>query len=203
MTDHRRELLTQASEAFNPNEVKAFNTLDVPEHLTAVVHIPSAIRNKLAKFAYALHEQEPSLLLVRPENYHITIASAPLETGVDHFKEVIGEALHKQKFELDLSGVLLDPEVIAAVAYPNGQELYAVRKQIFSALGEAVPEEPKFELGWASIARFTQPPSRSMVDLALREIHREWGHFNVESAVIYRTANKHLDGSEEVAAVLP
>lgn len=202
MTRHWQQLLTEASEAFNPAEVKVFDTLTVPERLTAVEHIPNAIQNKLASLAYTLHKQDPSLLLVKPENYHITIASAPIETGVDQFKAITEEALRKQQIELDLSGLLLDSEVIAAVAYPKEQELHAVRKQIASALGESSPESPRSELGWSSIARFTQPPSREMVSLALREIRKEWGHFTIDSVAIYKTTNKHLDGAEEVATIV-
>lgn len=199
---HRyQKSLIEASENFNPQEIEPATTLEVPEHLTAVIPLPVAIRKELARFAQSLYEQESSLLLVNPDNYHITLAAAPLKTGSEQFSKQIEDALQGRQIELDLSVVFLDPAVIAVAAFPKGQELYETRQQILNGLGEAIEQEPRTELGWVSLARFTRHPSVAMVDVALQSVQREWGQIQVDTISIYSTANKHLDGATEVTTI--
>lgn len=185
--------------AFDPSIVQPFDTLDVPEHLTAVIHLPKAIQEQLRTFAQSLLEKEPSLLVVKPENYHITLAAAPIDTPVNQFKELAQQALRAQPIEVNLAGVVLDASVVAIPAFPESNALYEARKQIADALGEPLPEGPRSELGWISLARFSKPPARAMADLALHEIHREWGKLPLASVSIYRTNNKHLEGAVRIA----
>lgn len=193
--------LIEASKHFNSAAIEPFDTLEVPEHLTAVALLPTQIRESLAQFSRALHEQEPSLLLVEPENYHVTLAAAPAGTDHHRFMELIEDVLRGRPIELDLSGVVLDPVVVAVPAFPKEHELYEARQHIAKGLGEAIARGPKTELGWVSLARFSQPPSVAMVGVALRSIQQDWGQIQITSVSVYSTAHKHLDDATKIATI--
>lgn len=190
--------LAKAADSFDPNQVKLFKNLKTAEHITAVIHIPEAIRESLSSFSQELSKKYgSSLWLVDPQRYHVTLGWTPVGVDTDLFLQKTEQAL-QQLSDFTFAGVFIHSESISIPAHPNGNELYEARKILSSATGQHLEPVTKNEIGWCSIARFKTSPPPQLIDIVKTNLLQNWGKMTITSLSVYKVSDKQLDTAVEI-----
>jgi hypothetical protein len=164
------------------------------EILTSVIWLPPAIAGRLHELGAAFVAEQPGQYAYPAESIHMTLvgpAGRPGQAGPSVLEDLGDVAPLIGGTRLRLAGLHLGAATVFARLEASGDGLVDARRVLRDRWASAAPSRIerllRERLMWATIVRFTAPPSAAFIDRVARHrrIRSDW--FPIEAVVLARS----------------
>jgi hypothetical protein len=191
----------QLSQAFSPSEARIYTeqSLRTDPHYALVINCNEQLESKITQQRHKLAAQDASLEFTPPEGYHVTVFLASTAIDPQRMKQAMQTLLAGSRLVLTVQGLHIRPMGIVANAYASSDGLGTLRDQLAQEFGPqfiAVPDRLR-NVGWITLARFTAPPTQSVVSYVLAHTREPLGTLSTNDLHLYQAAHRqHLNATK-------
>lgn len=196
MDERQRKIIEAVTGNFDLAKVYTNPDFSTTPHYTAVVHTKGDVHNRLMELQEKYRSFDDSLQLVSPELLHVSLGKASIEQGHEKLHSVTSDHLAMQPKVMAAGLVATDNRGALGVAFWSEEDIFT---KYYQALAKAqgvpfVPDE-RSSIGWATLARFTQKPSRELIEYVQDNMFMNLGEMILNNATIYEPTRRDLKNS--------
>lgn len=191
--------------AFNldPDKCEIYSTSTVARHFTLVVMMPDEIAAKMNDFIERLKVVEPSLMVGAKDLLHLTLYYLPDDIDTEEIESFLTDFFKDKFFDFNFDSLIYMPKGIGVAAFPTNMNFVDLRR----ALGKKfsypyVYTELEF-VSWITVARYTEQPSRKLLDFLRENFETSFGSMKVDSIDVFDTNDKNLKGAKKLFSIVP
>lgn len=194
-----REIVKNYNTYLHPEDVKYLKTLEVDPHYTIVHVLKSSLIDKVHDIALKLKKTDTSLIINKPENYHITLFWKGLDSKLEEKTDEIEKLLAKNVFEFDIEELLFGPLGISLKFYPKTESFVNTRMDIHNLTNTPISINERFVTTWIHLATFSQIPNKKIRQFVLENSNISFGSYKVDKFTLFISTNKGLDNPTKIA----
>lgn len=195
------EGIRQSSFSLDPEKCLFFQNTKVDKHYTVVIRVPEPIATEIYMLGKELQEIEPSLITGQKENLHFTLFYLPDTVDPRNIRDFLESFFAENHFNFQIENIAFMNQGIGAVAYPKNDGLARLRQKLLTEFNYHYPHPELMLVSWVAIARYSQAPSKKLLDFLKQNFDREFGFLKLEDVEILENEDKYLSGAKLLYSV--
>jgi hypothetical protein len=193
-----REIVKNYNTYLHSQDVKILSTLDVPAHYTISHIIDIQLATKLHEISLKLKTLDNSLILNKPENYHITLFWKGMDSQLEEKTDSIKEIIEAASLEFNVEELLFGPLGVSVKFYPRNESFVDARTKLYQLTETPIIIDERFVTTWVSLAAYSQVPQDSVKKFVQENSKINFGVYKNDTLTLYISTNKGLVNPQKV-----